>query len=81
MREAIARVLQTNADKFGVWLTRVAEGSKAKGKRGRAPDPGRALQLAMDMAEYHIPKLARTEITGAGGGPVIIQSTPVDEAL
>lgn len=31
----------------------------------RRPDPGTALKLAMDMAEFHIPKQAR--ITLAGG--------------
>jgi hypothetical protein len=33
------------------------------------------------MIEYHVPKLARTEVTGEGGGPVIIQATPTDDAL
>jgi hypothetical protein len=42
----------------------------------RRPDPGLALKLAMDMAEYHIPKLARTEINGEIGirGKLIISN-------
>lgn len=31
----------------------------------------------MDVAEFHVPKLARTEITGKDGGPVI--TSVVDE--
>lgn len=40
----------------------------------RAPDPGYAMKLAMDSCEYHIPKLARTEINGEIGirGSLII---------
>lgn len=33
----------------------------------RRPEPGTALKLAMDMAEYHIPKLARMEHTDEKG--------------
>lgn len=90
VREAIARVLQDNAENFGKWLSKVAEGQKGTYIDGNGkvkehyivkPDPGKACDIAMNMAEYHIPKLARTELTGANGGPVIVQSTPIDEAL
>lgn len=30
----------------------------------RRPEPGTALKLAMDMNEYHMPKLARTTVDG-----------------
>jgi hypothetical protein len=33
-------------------------------------DPGKAADLLIRMAEYHFPKLGRTEVTGEGGGPV-----------
>ena len=83
VREAIARVFDTNAENFGRWLASVAEGEKESatdrdgkpivGDSGepqltwlRKPDPGLAVKLAMDMAEYHIPKLARTETTVEG---------------
>jgi hypothetical protein len=33
-------------------------------------DPGKAADLLVKMAEYHFPKLGRTEVTGEGGGPV-----------
>ena len=42
----------------------------------RRPEPGTALKLAMDMAEYHIPKLARMEHTDGEGKPLpIVQVT------
>lgn len=90
VREAIANVLQLNADNFGKWLAQVADGRKGyyvdtKGKRKEIyivkPDPGKACDIAMNMAEYHIPKLQRTELNATVNGNVIIQSTPTDEAL
>jgi hypothetical protein len=33
-------------------------------------DPGKAADLLIRMAEYHFPKLGRTEVTGEGGGPL-----------
>jgi len=58
------------------------EGNPLKDDKGeqlfdwvRRPEPGSALKLAMDMAEFHIPKLARTEHTGEGGGPVQVKAT------
>jgi hypothetical protein len=76
-REAIARVLDSNAENLGRWLSSVAQGERDPQdaeKWLRRPDPGLALKLAMDMAEYHIPKLARTEINGEIGirGSLII---------
>jgi hypothetical protein len=42
----------------------------------RRPEPGTALKLAMDMAEYHIPKLARMEHTDGEGKPLpVVQVT------
>jgi hypothetical protein len=83
VREAIARVLDGNAENFGHWLTKVAEGEKEPSMKDgkpildehgaplvkwlRQPDPGLALRLAMDMAEYHIPKLSRSTIDGELG--------------
>lgn len=90
VREAIARVLQDNAENFAKWLAQVAEGIKearkdSKGKEYTVwlaePNPGKAMDIAMNMAEYHIPKLARTEMTGAGGGAIIMKTDKTDEAL
>lgn len=65
VREMIAMVAEQNAPKFAEWLERVAEGD-AKTK----PDPGRAAELYLKAIEYHIPKLARTEVTGENGTPI-----------
>lgn len=88
VREAIAKLLQKNADNFGKWLKGVAEGEKetftSTDEEGnevkeesfvRRPDPGRALQLAMDMAEFHIPKLSRAEHVGDNGGAIKVEAT------
>ena len=64
LREAIALLLETNADNLGRWLTRVAEGDGANLK----PDPGKALDIIAKLCEYHIPKLGRTELSGTPGG-------------
>ena len=65
VREMIAMVAEQNASKFAEWLERVAEGD-AKTK----PDPGRAAELYLKAIEYHIPKLARTEVSGSNGTPL-----------
>jgi hypothetical protein len=80
VREAIASLLQLNVENFSVWLGQVANGIQQPPAEGAdepteakwllRPDPGKALDLAMSMAEYHIPKLARTELTGPDGGPL-----------
>jgi hypothetical protein len=58
VREAIANLLERNAGNMDMWLNQVAK-----------EDPYKALDLMNKLSEYHIPKLARTEVTGADGGP------------
>jgi len=65
VRNAIATLLEKNVPYMDRWLQRVAEGDKVLGLK---PDPAKALDLMQKLSEYHIPKLARTEITGADGG-------------
>jgi hypothetical protein len=36
------------------------------------PNPEKAYNMLKDVVEYHVPKLARSELTGANGGPVSI---------
>lgn len=69
VREAIATLLERNADKMDEWLQLVAYGDAELGVK---PAPDKALDIMQKMAEYHIPKLARTEVTGAEGGDVKI---------
>jgi hypothetical protein len=58
VREAIANLLERNAPNMDKWLNEVA-----------SEDPYKALDLMNKLSEYHIPKLARTEVTGMDGGP------------
>lgn len=56
-REAIARFVDGNAKNLQKWLDEIAatEGSLA------------AFKCFMDVVEYHVPKLARTELVGREG--------------
>ena len=58
VREAIANLLERNAPNMDRWLNEVAD-----------KDPHKALDLMQKLSEYHIPKLARTEVTGIDGAP------------
>lgn len=72
-REAIAKLVDGNADRLQEWLNQIA----ADEKQG----PAVAFKLLMDVMEYHVPKLARTEHVGKDGGPVVISASPLDERL
>jgi hypothetical protein len=61
------------------WIRETAEGFEAVHflSDGRAipyleKNPGKAADLLIRMAEYHFPKLGRTEVTGKDGGPVVL---------
>ena len=56
-REAIARLVDDNAERMQGWLDQIAE------KDG----PLVAWKCMNDVIEYHIPKLSRTELTGKDG--------------
>lgn len=56
-REAIARLVDDNAERMQEWLDQIAE------KDG----PLVAWKCMNDVIEYHIPKLSRTELTGKNG--------------
>jgi hypothetical protein len=58
-REAIARLVDGNAHRLNIWLDEIY---KAKG-------PEAAWNCMMDVIEYHVPKLARHELTGQDGQP------------
>ena len=38
------------------------------------PNPEKAFNLFQSVVEYHVPKLARTEMTGANGGAITVAS-------
>ena len=60
-REAIARFADGNALRCQVWLDQIAETS-----------PLDAMRVYIQLLEYHVPKLARTEVTGPDSGPIIV---------
>lgn len=65
-REAIARLVNDNAARMQEWLDKIAS----------SDGPKAAWDCMVDVIEYHIPKLARTELTGQNGGPLQIQNMP-----
>lgn len=72
VREAIAKLAETNVERCQSWLDRIAKS-----------DPDKAFDLYLKMLEYHVPKLARSEVTGEGGGPIkhaVIEWRVVDPA-
>jgi hypothetical protein len=54
VRMAFSQLLERNTNKLDGWLARVGKN-----------DPARALDLVIKLAEYHIPKLSRTEVANA----------------
>jgi hypothetical protein len=60
-REAIAAFVDNNAPRLQGWLDDIAE--------QKGPDV--AFRCVMDLLEYHIPKLARTELTGKEGEDIV----------
>ena len=67
VREAIATLLDRNSEKMDEWLQLVAYGDSELGVK---PQPDKALDIMQKMAEYHIPKLARTEVVGDKDTPL-----------
>jgi len=76
-RKAIAAFVDGNAHRLTGWLDEVANGILEPGENPEKyvvpPNPARAFEMFQSVVEYHIPKLARTEHTGEGGGPVRFQ--------
>lgn len=64
-REAIARFVDGNADRLQGWLDEIAADQ----------GPAAAFKCFADLLEYHVPKLARTEVTGVDGGPQELKIT------
>lgn len=64
-REAIAAFVNKQSERLESLLERIEE------EQG----PKAAWQCIMDLVEYHVPKLARTEVTGANGGAVQAETT------
>lgn len=67
-REAIALFVDNNASRLQDWLDQVAAGvwSDEEGKYVVPPNPERAFNMFQSVVEYHIPKLARTDVSLSG---------------
>ena len=65
-RQAIAAFVDGNAHRLTEWLDAVAHGDPLNEVK---PNPAKAFELFQSVVEYHVPKLARSEVTGADGGP------------
>ena len=78
-RQAIASFVDGNAHRLTEWLDSVANGVVAEDpetgeeKYIVAPNPAKAFDMFQSVVEYHIPKLARTEISGSDTSPVIVE--------
>ena len=67
VRATVAAFAENNAAKFELWVQATADGDPANNVK---PDPAKAAALYLTAIEYHIPKLARTEVTGKDGDPI-----------
>jgi hypothetical protein len=64
-REAIAKFVDGNAHKMEEWLVQVATGVKNDDDKYIVlPNPEKAFGMLQSVMEYHVPKLARTEVVG-----------------
>ena len=79
-RQAIAAFVDGNAHRLTEWLDQVAGGVKkeVKNEEGEVvgeeyvvvPNPAKAFDMFQSVVEYHIPKLARTELAGDAKNPL-----------
>jgi hypothetical protein len=60
VRAALTAFAEGNVEKLQTWLDAVAE-----------KDPAKAADLFIRVLEYHVPKLARTELSGSDGSDKI----------
>jgi hypothetical protein len=62
-REAIARFVDGNADRLQGWLDEIAAEKGAQA----------AFECFSTLLEYHVPKLARQEVTGPNGDKLKVE--------
>lgn len=70
--------VEGNAERLQGWLELIAEGIPKLDKNGVVipgeykvePNPAKAFELFNSVIEYHIPKLARTELAGDPDNPI-----------
>lgn len=69
-REAIAGFVEGNVERLNGWLDAIAQES-----------PKDAYNCFMSVVEYHIPKLARQELTTPPGQPIQITLSEADKEI
>lgn len=75
-RQAIASFVDGNAHRLTEWLDQVAAGVKTEDpetgetKYVVPPNPAKAFDMFQSVVEYHVPKLARTELVGNKENPL-----------
>lgn len=82
-KQAIAEFVDGNAHRLTGWLDQVANGTPLLDAEGKQvydgegnkvylarPNPEKAFNLFQSVVEYHVPKLARSEISGPNGGAI-----------
>lgn len=66
IRDAYQKLIEDNLPNYKKWLSEIA-----------ADDPVKAINLLTGMAEFVLPKLQRSEHTGADGSPLdVVINTP-----
>ena len=81
-RQAIASFVDGNAHRLTEWLDQVANGVKVIEMDGDEPvekyivppNPAKAFDMFQSVVEYHVPKLARMEISGDDDKPLVIEN-------
>jgi hypothetical protein len=78
-RETVQQLLDANQENIALWLRQIAEGVPAVLRPdgsvlhpARPPNPESAMMRLVHFAEFAAPKLSRSEVTGAGGGPLTV---------
>jgi hypothetical protein len=70
-REAVKAILDSNLPFIQSWIQSTAEGiyDDLAGKWIVQPNPAKACEIVQNLVEYHVPKLARTEVVGDAKAP------------
>jgi hypothetical protein len=66
-KTAIAAFVDGNAHRLEEWLDAVARGDPDHDVK---PNPAKAFELFQSVIEYHLPKMARTELAGDPDAPI-----------
>ena len=87
-REAFLAIFERLTPDVETWIRQTANGWDVEVMTKAGPtivrqgkDPGKAADLALRLAEYHVPKLAKTEVTGADGAAlhITVQTLPPEK--